>query len=106
VVLLTKASKVFSQFATAERKVAKLHAELGALLARPFINAGLYRFIETEIDAAVACEKLAAILADEKELATFRNEVSKRNANQARNKQKKLRTVASNKAGANKAATE
>lgn len=105
-VLLTKAAKVFSQFATAETKVAKLNAELGALLARPFIHAGLHRFIETEIDAAVAFEKLATILADEKELAAFRNEVSKRNASQSRSKQKALRTVAPNKAGPNKATTE
>ena len=79
--LAKTAAKAFSQFAKAERKIAQIHQECGAILARPFVAAGLHRIIESEIDAAAAFERLAALLTGEKERAAFRGEVVERAKN-------------------------
>lgn len=90
--LAKAAAKAISQFAKAERKLVQVHQECGAVLARPFVSAGLHRFIESETDAAVAFERLAALLSDEKERTAFRTEVAKRAKSDAP-KQRRRRVV-------------
>lgn len=97
--LAKTAAKAFAQFAKAERKIAQIHQDCGAMLARPFVTAGLYRVIESEIDATVAFERLAILLNDDKEKAAFRAEVAKRTKGEAP-KQRRKRTVKGPKAGA------
>lgn len=100
---LEKATRAFSQLSAAEKRVEKIHAQVGALLARPFVAAGLHKWIEKEIDVIVAFERLAAIFQDEKEKAAFRSEVTKRSVSrgiQVRQKKKK-NAVPSNKANPN-----
>jgi hypothetical protein len=103
--LAKAATKVFHQFATAEQKVAQFNRECGALLGRPFVAAGLHRVIESEIDAAVAFEKLAALLNDEKERSAFRSEVSRRASSGASTKQRKRRVAKNDKGGTGGAAS-
>lgn len=101
--LAKTAVKAFAQFAKAERKVAQIHQECGAMLARAFVTAGLHKVIESEIDAAVAFERLAILLNDDKEKAAFRSEVHKRTKTEAP-KQRRGRPVKVPKAGAGTAA--
>lgn len=91
--LAKAAAKAFQQFATAENKVAQISQELGSLLARPFVAAGLHRTIASEAEATVAFERLAALLSDEKEMSAFRNEVAKRSLSEGHTKQRKKRAV-------------
>lgn len=100
--LAKTAAKAFAQFAKAERKVAQIHQECGAMLAGPFVTAGLHRVIESEVDAVVAFERLAALLSEDKEKAAFRSEVAKRTKSEAP-KQRRKRIVKATKAGADAA---
>jgi hypothetical protein len=100
---LDKAARAFTQLSTAEKRVEKIHEQVGALLARPFVAAGLHKLIEKEVDAIVVCERIALLFQDEKEKAAFRSEVTKRSASrgiQVRQKKKK-HGVPSNKANPN-----